>query len=118
MSWSPILITGKPGSGKTTLIKRLVQHLKDEKSLQVCGFFTEEVRGANGVRIGFDIVTFDGKRQPLARSNWDLQGPSVGKYTVDLEAVDNVAVRSIEEINPVKSPEDSVILIIDEIGQY
>ena len=40
-----------------------------------CGFYTEEVReggggegrGRRGPRIGFDVVTMDGKRGPLAR---------------------------------------------------
>ena len=40
-----------------------------------CGFYTEEVReggggegrGRRGPRIGFDVVTLDGKRGPLAR---------------------------------------------------
>ena len=37
------------------------------------GFYTqevrEEVRGRGGKRVGFDIVTFDGKRGPLARTD-------------------------------------------------
>src|SRR5947208_7543236 len=35
-----ILLTGRPGSGKTTLIKRVV----DKLSLSAGGFYTEEIR--------------------------------------------------------------------------
>ena len=39
--------------------------------MAVQGFYTQEVRGGGvggrGSRTGFDVVTFDGKRGPLAR---------------------------------------------------
>jgi len=42
-----------------------VQQLK-ETGVLLAGFYTEEVRGDHG-RIGFDVVTLDGERAPLAR---------------------------------------------------
>lgn len=54
-----------PGVGKTTLVKNVVQQLQGLGVLLV-GFYTEEVRGHHG-RIGFDVVTLDGQRAPLAR---------------------------------------------------
>jgi nucleoside-triphosphatase len=36
-----ILITGQPGIGKTTLIKKLAEELAD---LRTVGFYTEEIR--------------------------------------------------------------------------
>ena len=45
-----IAITGSPRSGKTTLVKELLQYIN------AVGFYTEEVR-RNGRRYGFDIIT-------------------------------------------------------------
>ena len=53
------------GIGRTTLVRHIVQQLK-ETGVPLNGFYTEEVRGHHG-RIGFDVVTLDGQRAPLAR---------------------------------------------------
>ena len=53
------------GVGKTTLVKNVVRHLQ-ELGISLTGFYTEEVRGHHG-RVGFDVVTLDGQRAPLAR---------------------------------------------------
>jgi nucleoside-triphosphatase len=53
-----ILITGQPGIGKTTLIKKLATELAD---LRPVGFYTEEIR-ENGVRRGFELVSLSGQR--------------------------------------------------------
>ena len=56
------------GVGKTTLCKKVYEVLKD-KGIQVQGFYTEEVRNSQrGSRVGFDVVTLDGQRGPLART--------------------------------------------------
>ena len=56
------------GVGKTTLCKKVYEVLLADKGLQVRGFYTEEVRRSQkSGRVGFDIVTLDGKRGPLAR---------------------------------------------------
>jgi nucleoside-triphosphatase len=57
------------GTGKTTLIKRACEnYIRQNERIRCYGFYTEEVRGNNGLRIGFDVVTLDGKsRSPLAR---------------------------------------------------
>jgi len=47
-----ILITGLPGSGKTTLCRKIVQNLKGKK---VCGILSEEIR-EGGERKGFKII--------------------------------------------------------------
>ena len=41
--------------------------LKD-KGVEIQGFYTEEVRNSpKGSRVGFDVVTLNGQRGPLAR---------------------------------------------------
>lgn len=58
-----ILITGKPRTGKTTLVKRLVESLR---RVRAGGFYTEEIT-RNNIRQGFKIVTLDGKEGILAK---------------------------------------------------
>ena len=49
------LLTGGPGVGKTTIIKRALE----KAQVAAGGFFTEEIRGG-GVRQGFRILTLKG----------------------------------------------------------
>jgi nucleoside-triphosphatase len=101
-----ILITGLPGVGKTTLIKRLSQKLTD---LHPVGFYTEEIR-ERGVRKGFYMISLDGRRGIL--SHVDIKGPfKIGKYGVDVESFE----RFLDSI-PFFDPETRLI-VIDEIGK-
>lgn len=100
-----ILLTGNPGCGKTTLIERVISQL----STPVGGFYTQEIR-ERGVRKGFEIVTLDGQRGILAHIN--IQSPKkVGKYGVNISALDTIAVASIQA-----AVAEQKIVVIDEIG--
>jgi nucleoside-triphosphatase len=59
-----LLLTGYPGSGKTTVIMRLLA-LGD---FDAGGFYTEEIREGN-TRTGFKIVTLGGEEATLAGRN-------------------------------------------------
>jgi len=73
------------------------------------GFFTREIR-QHGRRLGFRIVTLNGQEGVLAHV--DIRGPiRVGKYGVNLEDLDRVAVPSIVPTRP------DEIVVIDEIGK-
>lgn len=105
MNGKNILFTGKPGCGKTTLIEKVIKRLKRPAT----GFFTREIR-ERGMRTGFSIETLDGKRGVLAHV--DIKGQfRVGKYGVNIEDIDHIAVPSIEYENP------GDIVVIDEIGK-
>ncbi len=101
-----ILITGKPGCGKTTIIRRIIEELK----LDAGGFYTEEIR-IGEKRVGFKIITLDGKKSILAHV--DIESPyRVSKYGVNLEGLEKVGVESIW-----RALEEKDVVVIDEIGK-
>ncbi len=101
---SAVLITGPPGCGKTTLVRKAVTEL----DVAAAGFYTEEIRSA-GRREGFALGTLDGRRATLASVR--IHGPHrVSKYGVDLEALETVGLPALENA-------DAKLLIIDEIGK-
>ena len=102
-----LLVTGKPGVGKTTLMERVVEKLRG--SLRLAGFTTTEVRTPEGERLGFDIVTVEGKRSELARVGF-CSSVRVGRYGVNLEAFERLAL-------PELGRRDVDLIVIDEIGK-
>ncbi|MCS7206764.1 MAG: nucleoside-triphosphatase [Dehalococcoidia bacterium] len=100
------LLTGRPGVGKTTLLRLALQRCP----VQAAGFYTEEVRH-KGVRIGFDLVTLDGQRVPLAREG--LVSPwRVGRYGVDRDALHHIGVAAVR-----KALQHRILAVVDEIGR-
>lgn len=103
---SHILITGTPGIGKTTLIRKLANRLAAQRP---AGFYTEEIR-EHGVRKGFKLVTLDGREALLAHV--DHRGPDrVGRYGVDVAGFDRI----LAALNLRNVP--TQFIIIDEIGR-
>jgi nucleoside-triphosphatase len=101
-----ILLTGRPGVGKTTLIERVLQGLPHRAG----GFTTREVRGPDGQRTGFEVVTLDGQVGRLAQVGLRSHH-RVGRYGVDLDALDNLAVPAM-----VQAQAAGWIVVVDEIG--
>jgi nucleoside-triphosphatase len=100
-----VLLTGRPGCGKTTLIKRVVNNL----SRRAGGFYTEEIRDG-GTRAGFKIVTLDGEEVVFAHI--DLKTPEhLGKYRLDVSALERIGVEAVRE-----AVRRRRLVIIDEIG--
>lgn len=92
--------------GKTTLIKNIVEALKD---LRPVGFYTAEIRGG-GIRKGFELISLDGRKGLL--SHTDIQSPHrVGKYKVDVKGFEDF-LSSLSLLNP-----STRLVIIDEIGK-
>ena len=101
-----ILLTGLPGTGKTTLIKKLSEELSGLASV---GFYTEEIR-EGAVRKGFALISLDGKRGLL--SHRETNSPyRVGKYGVDVKGFENF-LEGIAFLAPAAG-----LIIIDEIGK-
>lgn len=101
-----VLLEGRPGIGKTTVIRRCVERLRAAGS-SAAGFTTEELREA-GRRVGFAVEEVGGDRDVLAHV--DLQGPPrVGRYGVDLAAFERIALPSL------RRPAD--VVVVDELGK-
>jgi len=100
-----ILLTGPPRCGKSTLIEKVIQKI----DRPMTGFFTREIK-EGGKRVGFSIITLDGKEGILAHENSETK-IRVGKYGVHLDRLDQIAVPAITTGRP------DEIIIIDEIGK-
>lgn len=100
-----VLLTGRPGCGKTTLIKQIV----DELALPAGGFYTEEIR-QHGGRVGFKIVTLEGEETVLAHVDFNTT-QRVGKYGLDLRVLENIGTEAI--CTAVRAGR---LVVIDEIG--
>ncbi|CAL0314270.1 unnamed protein product [Lupinus luteus] len=109
------LVTGPPGVGKSTLIMKVFETLNaSNPNLKVQGFYTREVR-QTGQRVGFEVVTLDGRTCPLASAKFSspesLRWPSVGKYKVDVTSFETLALPELQV------REDNDLFIIDEVGK-
>ncbi len=100
------LLTGRPGTGKTSLIKQAVAGMRGK----VGGFYTEEIR-SGGIREGFRLVTLDGQKATLAHVN--IHSPyRVSKYGVDIDSLDRVGVPALHQ-----AVQQCDLVVIDEIGK-
>jgi len=103
-----LLLTGRPGVGKTTVIRSVVARL----GAKAGGFYTEEIREA-GRRTGFRLVTLNGPKGILASLN--ISGPyRVGRYGVHLSNLEQLGVESLRRA--IRQPDVSVV-VVDEIGK-
>ena len=99
-----IFLTGAPSSGKTTVIKKIIENLIHPAN----GFYTAEER-VDGKRVGFLMKTLDGKEGYLAHQ--DIKSDFyIRRYGVSTENIENIAVPSI-------SPVENNIIILDEMGK-
>lgn len=100
------LITGKPGVGKTTLVRKVVERMR---SVPMAGFYTAEIR-SRGSRLGFELQGLNGMRRTLAHVDIDSQY-RVGKYGVDAAGFEEF-LGTLDVLNP-----DVELIVIDEIGK-
>ena len=100
------LLTGRPGTGKTSLIKQAIAGMGSKAG----GFYTEEIR-SRGVRLGFKLVTLDGQSAILAHI--DIHSPyRVSKYGVDIDSLDRIGVSALNQ-----AAKECNLVVVDEIGK-
>lgn len=103
-----LLLTGRPGVGKTTVIRQVVSRLGRVAG----GFYTAEVR-EQGQRTGFRLVALDGPQGMLASVK--IASPyRVGRYGVHLQDLEQVGV---EAIRRALAQPDVAVVVVDEIGR-
>jgi nucleoside-triphosphatase len=100
-----LLVTGTPGVGKTTVIRRVAERLQ---GVSVGGFYTEELREF-GQRTGFRLIDFAGGSLTFAHIG--IQGPRVSRYGVDVAALD---ARAEALLAPHR---EIAVYLVDEIGK-
>ena len=105
-----ILLTGRPGVGKTTLVNRVYEHYS-KNGFKVEGLTTREVR-EGGARTGFMITDLaSGQEGWLAKKDLGT-GPRVGSYVVVSDDLEKIGVAALER--SMNGAAD--LVIVDEIG--
>lgn len=105
MTKKNIVITGKPGCGKTTLIREICRRYPD----RVGGFFTDEVR-IGSARDSFVLKTLDGRQGLLAKKGM-ASAVKLNKYGVDLAVLETIGIGALRG-----AMDEGKIVIIDELG--
>lgn len=101
-----ILVEGRPGAGKTTVVRRVIELLNDA-GLVVVGFTTAEIREGRK-RVGFHVVSLGGSEAVLAHVDLP-KDVRVGRYGVDVGAFERVALPELKR--------QGDVVVLDELGK-
>ena len=104
-----ILITGTPGTGKTTVIIRVAEALK-ARGIVIGGVTTKEEREGEA-RVGFLIQDLSTCKQGWLAHVSQPSGPRIGKYRINLDDLEDIGAEAIREAIRIART-----IIIDEIG--
>ena len=101
-----ILLTGKPGCGKSSLVEDLIEALKGKR---ISGIITPEIRDKE--RKGFKIIDLSSGKEDILASVDIKTTPRVGKYGINIEGIDNIVDIFLESF------ETTDYVFWDEIGK-
>ncbi len=105
-----VFLTGSPGSGKSTVMLKVIERLGAE-GLKVGGITTPEVRGPRGYRIAFKVVDLASGEEGTLASVDQPVGPRVGRYHVNIQDFERVALPALNY-----ALEECDVVCIDELG--
>jgi len=101
-----ILLTGRPGVGKTTVIRKVLASFEGKAG----GFITKEMR-EKGERVGFLVSDLDGHEALMAHVDFK-EMPRVGRYGVFVSEFERIALPAL-----LKAQRESDLIVVDEIGK-
>jgi nucleoside-triphosphatase len=104
-----VFITGLPGIGKTTVIKRVITILEEE-GFRAGGVYCPEIR-SGGRRLGFEVIDILTGNKGILSHVLQRSGPRVGKYRVNLDDLSRIGVNAIKN-----AMEEADYIVIDEVG--
>jgi nucleoside-triphosphatase len=105
-------ITGMPSVGKTETLLKIINSL-EEHGYIVQGMITEPIMEKKK-RVGFYVENWQTKERDIfAHIDYEMK-EKVGKYGVDISALENIGVPAIEKAI---TDENVNIIVIDEIGK-
>ena len=102
-----MLLTGRPGCGKTTVVWRVARQMAERR---LAGFYTQEIR-QQGNRLGFEAIGLGGGRCVLAHKDFRTKR-RVGRYGVELDAFNSLVQAELGKL-----PDAVDLFVIDEIGK-
>jgi len=100
------LLTGESGVGKTAIIKEVL----DELEYKTAGFYSQSIKTGKTQK-GIYLITLDGQQAVLASVS-KKSTYKVGKFCVDIDVINNVAVPALH-----KAIADAELIVIDGIGK-
>ena len=105
-----VLLTGLPGSGKSTVLLKVVERLRSE-GFKVGGFITPDVR-VGGRRVAFKVVDIHSGEEAILASSKLETGPRVGQYRVNVPAFEGIALSALDY-----AERECDLICVDEIGR-
>ncbi|MEM3832855.1 MAG: NTPase [Thermoprotei archaeon] len=102
-------LTGAPGIGKTTVIVKIVNLLKEQR-VRVGGIITREMR-RGPVRIGFEVEDIMNGNKGILAISTENEEPRIGKYHVRVEEFEDISIGAIEN-----AMMNADVIVCDEIG--
>jgi nucleoside-triphosphatase THEP1 len=110
LSKKVIIITGRVGQGKTTLLEKVIERLK-ENNIAVGGICSPRIV-ENNLTIGYDIVDIGSNKRAIFLRISDAHGfEKIGRYRIFPEGLKmGIAALSIEKNH------NNKVVIIDEVG--
>lgn len=100
------IVSGYPGSGKTTLALKVVNTLKEK--IKISGIITPEIREGKN-RIGFKVVDIYSNNEKIFASTLIKSNLKVSKYFVDIKVFEDIALPALDR--------EADFYVIDEIGK-